>query len=212
MALATKGYWIQRTATLNYNEIKYDLQVQQGPEKGLPNQNATSMGVEGGLIEWNKFYVEAGGDWLEPTTGDILYGIVANVKFSYQNVALDGWAVSLGAENFALSPGQHDDNIIYTVFEASVGPEWTLAMGGYTGHEARLLTATGAMVGAWYKIQSGKGDVGLEWMSGQSKLGYVVPGIRLSVRDGVEAILAYGIAGDRETYRDLFLTRITVYF
>src|SRR3954468_24146117 len=85
-AYPSKGYWINRTKTLAQGEIKYDLQVQQGPEKGKPNQNATATGLEGGFLDWNNLHAEGGVDWVEPTTDDIAYGIVGNVKLSYQNL------------------------------------------------------------------------------------------------------------------------------
>jgi hypothetical protein len=212
MALPSKGYWIPRTHTMAFGEIKYDLQIQQGPEKGTPNQNVTQVGFLGGFVEWEKFYVEAGGDWIEPTQDDLLYGIIGNAKITYQDVNTDGWAISLGVSDFPIRPGQHDDNLIYTVAEAQITPDWKVAMGGFTGQEERIKTSSGAIVGIWRKIQMGAGDIGVEWMSGQGKYGYIVPGIRAEVRDGFEAVLAYAIAADRDTYRNLFLTRLMVYF
>ncbi len=211
-AYPSKGYWIPRSQTLANGEIRYDLQVQQGPEKGKPNQNATAMGLETGILQWGKLTAEAGADWVEPTTDDVSNGITGNLKLSFQNVTEHGWAISVGAMDFAFRDGQHDNNLIYSVIEASVGPDWSVEMGGYTGQESRIRTASGAMVGIWRKIQGGAGDFGIEWMSGQGKLGYVVPGLRVEVRDGFEAILGYAIAGNRETFRNLFLTRLMVYF
>jgi hypothetical protein len=211
-AFSSRGYWVPRTRSLSFNEIKYDLQIQQSPEKGKPNQNATAVGVEGGIVEYDKIFVEAGVDWLEPTEDDLLYGVVGNAKVTYQKLSVDGWAVSVGAEGFAVREGQHDDDLVYTVAEAEISSDWVAAMGGYAGREARLKTSSGVLAGLWHKLQMGYGDVGVEWMSGQGKLGYIFPGVRAQVRDGFEAVLAYGIAGDRELYRDSFLARMTVYF
>lgn len=211
-AYPSKGYWIHRTTTLAQGEIKYDLQVQQGPEKGKPNQNTTATGLENGFLDWNNLHAEGGVDWVEPTTDDIAYGIVGNIKLSYQNLFTEGLSLAVGASDFAVREGQNDNNIIYTVLEANIGETWQVAMGGFAGNERNIRSSSGAMVGVWKRIQQGSGDVGLEWMSGQGKLGYIVPGVRVEVRDGFEAIISYAIAGNRETFRNLLLTRLTVYF
>jgi hypothetical protein len=210
--MPSQGYWIPRARTLSQGEIKYDLEIRQNPEKGKPNQNASVTGVEFGLWDEGRFSVEAGGDWVEPTTDDLAYGLTGNLKVSYQSVVKDGWAASLGAKDFAARTGQHDDDIFYATVEAAVGPEWVVSLGGYAGQESRIKTPSGVFAGAWKKIQSGAGDVGVEWMSGDGKWGYLVPGFRVAVRDGFEAVMGYGFAAGADAYRNLFLTRLTVYF
>ncbi len=211
-AYPTKGYWIPRAGTLAQGEIKFDMQVQQGAEKGKPNQNATVIGLENGILDWNNLHAEFGVDWVEPTTDDINHGIVGNFKASYQNLFTEGLTLAVGASDFAVRSGQNDNNIVYSVLEANIGETWIVAMGGFAGNEQLIRSSSGAVVGVWKRIQQGTGDMGVEWMSGQGKLGYIVPGLRVEVRDGFEAIISYAIAGNRETFRNLFLARMTVYF
>jgi hypothetical protein len=208
----THSYWIPQTGTLIPGEVKFDLGLLQTLDKSTSGGHRSYWGFSFGAWEWEKISTEVGFDWHEPTNDTALHAISTHGKVAYQQVEEDGWALAAGFDHFALRAGYYDYNLYYVAFQNKFGPEWTTQIGGYAGNEPRIRTSSGVLVGVWRKIQSGEGDLGLEWMSGQGQLGYLTPGIRLAVRDGVEGVISYGLSGQRDQHLDLLQIRVSIYF
>ncbi|MGE3975745.1 MAG: hypothetical protein AB7F59_14565 [Bdellovibrionales bacterium] len=212
LAIPSQDYWIPQTRTLVKGEVKFDLGVYQTVDKSTAGGHQSIWGLSTGVWESNDFSAELGFDWNEPTYDTALHAISTHGKLAYQQVDTHGWAVAFGFDHFAMRAGYYDYNVYYLAFQNKLGSEWITEIGGFAGNEPRIRTASGAFVGAWKRIQEGEGSIGIEWMSGQGRLGYLTPGIRMNIRDGVEGVLSYGISGQRDQHLDLLQTRISVYF
>jgi len=211
-SIPTQSYWIPQTRTLVEGEVKFDLAVLQTLDKSTSGGHRSVWGISSGIWDWNNFSAEVGLDWNEPTYDTAMHAISTHGKLAYKQIDVDIWAVAIGFDHFALREGYYDYNMYYLVFQNRIGDDWITELGGYAGNELRLRTSSGVLVGVWKRIQDGEGDMGVEWMSGQGQLGYLMPGVRVQIRDGVEGVVSYGFAGQRDQHRDILQLRISIYF
>jgi hypothetical protein len=213
-AAATHLFWIPQALTLETNEIAFDLQNQFTADKSATTPFHRSLwGASMGLVNWGRFKFEAGLDWREPTAVSIASAISAHGRLVFNNVQEDGWAVGIGVDQFGFHAGVNDLNLNHVVFQNLLGEEWEMAFGGYAGNSTYLRgDDKGMFLGLWRRIQNDRGQAGVEWTSGNSELGYLVPGLKVEIRDGVMGYLAYGAANRRNVLKDWILMRISVLF
>lgn len=212
-AASSLDFWIPQAKTLAEREIKFDLEQKFTVDKTAGSYHRGLWGVSYGLVQWARLAVEAGVDWREPGARTTAAALSAHARLVFNNVRADGWAVAVGIEQLGFHPGENDYNLNHLVFQNILGDDWEMAFGGYSGNSRYLGTDDKGMIaGFWRIIQNGHGRAGLEWMSGNSELGYIVPGIKVEIRDGVMGQLAYGFANRRNVVKDWLLMRISILF
>jgi hypothetical protein len=212
-AYSTHDFWIPQAKTLEQGEIKFDTEQRFTVDKSAGTFSSSLWGVSGGILHWGRFKFEAGLDWREPNTTTTASALSAHARVVFNNVQEDGWAVGVGIDQLGFHPGRNDYNVNHLVFQNLLGDDWEMAFGGYAGNATFLRSDDkGMFFGFWRFIQNGHGQFGLEWMSGNSELGFIVPGIKVEIRDGVVGELAYGFANRRNIVKDWALVRIAILF
>lgn len=212
-ALSSLDFWIPQAKTLAEREIKFDLEQRFTADKTAGSYHRGLWGLSYGIWQWRRLSVEAGLDWREPGARTTAAALSGHARLLFNNVQTDGWAVAVGIDQLGFHPGENDYNLNHLVFQNILGDNWEMAFGGWSGNSTFLRgDDKGMLAGFWRFIQNGHGRMGLEWMSGNSELGYIVPGIKVEIRDGVMGQLAYGFANRRNIVKDWLLMRISILF
>lgn len=217
-ALSGRQWWIPQTRTLKPRQMSFDLQARAPLFKDSTTRGiySSAWGFNFGLVDYSDFGFEAGVDWTEPSRESVNSALSLNARLSFQRVEKQGWAVAAGIDEYGLEPDYNSFQIVYALFQNRLGEEWEMLLGGYIGSGATLgyggREANGLLAGLWYLVQGGFGSLGAELMSGRNAFGYLVPGARIEVRDGVFVSLAYALANDRPRYKDFLQVRTSIEF
>lgn len=167
------------------------------------------------LLTFGEVDLEAGFDYIEAhdiRATNVLAPLQGNLRVTYgARSEKSGWAAAIGVDSIGLAAGENSFNVGYLLGQHQV-ELWRIVLGGYAGNSGVLRTGddkpepSGAMLGVWRTI--GRGLVGLEWQSGQNRLGFTTFGAEIRFDERLTAALAYAIANDRDLMRDWVLIRL----
>jgi hypothetical protein len=215
LALSTHNFWVPLAQTLEKDEVAFDLRQQFSMDKspGGSSFHQGLWGISRGLLNVGRIRLEAGIDWREPAVVSVASALSAHGRVALNSVQEDGWSVAIGVDQFGFHAGVNDLNLNHVVFQNMLGADWEMAFGGFAGNSTFLRgDDKGMFTGLWRHIQKDHGLAGIEWMSGNSSLGYLVPGLKVEIRDGVMGYLAYGAANRRNILKDWIQMRISILF
>jgi hypothetical protein len=219
-SLSTHDLWVPQTETLDSGRWRLDMRNLYTPDKrtgDLPGQyHVSSFGFSIGAYQKNWVGTEIGLDWQEPAAESAEEALTMHLRVRLKDWRKDGWSIALGTHTFGFKHEVSDYNIMYALLQNRLGQTWSSAVGLYSGSNKLLVNASGTpdskgvFIGLWNDLPGGR--LCIEWMSGQNRFGYGFFGLRSKLHEFVTGNIGYGIAGNREVYRDWLLFRINVLF